>query len=94
MIYALIKMILVLLCLLGTLWVLYFFMKKKIGINIYGTGKNRHIAIVERQYLSPKVYLAHVEWVGKTLLLAVTPSGVYLVKETESNIAVIHKEDS
>lgn len=84
--YALFKMVIALTGIVVFMGGLYLLLKKK-GLPFAGSGKGRLITVVERQYLSPKAYLAHVEWAGKALLIAVTPSGVYVVKEIEATNA-------
>ncbi|SFM47520.1 FliO/MopB family protein [Thermodesulforhabdus norvegica] len=95
-VHALIKIVIALFGIICLLVLVYFFFRKK-GLYVTGIGKGRLISVVERQYLSPKTYLAHVEWAGKALLIAVTPAGVYVVKEmdgdTDGRSALLSKGD-
>ncbi len=80
---ALLKTALALGVVILVIFLVSFLIKKTGGGLLVKTGKVRTIKILDRQFLAPKQYLAHIEWENHMFLIGVSQNQFFILKEIE-----------
>ncbi|MFP4661032.1 MAG: FliO/MopB family protein [Halanaerobiales bacterium] len=73
------QIVMALILVLGLIYVIAYFMKNRMM-----SGKSKHIMILERVYISPKINLSLVRAKNRVLLLGISSEGIELLESWPS----------
>ncbi len=78
---ALLKTILALATVILIIFLISLLIKKTGGGLLVKTGKGKTIKILDRQFMAPKQYLAHIEWEDYAFLIGINQNQFFVLKE-------------
>ncbi len=78
---ALLKTILALATVILIIFLISLLIKKTGGGLLVKTGKGKTIKILDRQFMAPKQYLAHIEWEDHAFLIGINQNQFFVLKE-------------